>query len=74
MNKIDPSLIEAIASQLQQMPISHARAREIASEIEALLAGLDSVLPTLDFLEEPDGFRAALWALRDPGAEGHIAE
>lgn len=74
MSRIDPSLIEAIASQMQAMPISRARAGEIASEIETLLAGLDSVLPTLAFLEEPDGFRAELWALRDPGAEGQVAE
>jgi hypothetical protein len=74
MNKIDPLLIESIALQLHQMPISHARAREIASEIEALLAGLDNVLPGVDFLEEPDGFRAALWALRDPGAEEPLAD
>lgn len=74
MNQIDPLLIESIALQFQQMPISHARACEIASEIEALLSGLDNVLPGVNFLDEPDGFRAALWALRDPGAEGPLAD
>jgi len=71
IHRIDPSLIEAIAAQLQRMPTSRARATEIAAELETLLGGLDNVLPTVDFLDEPDAFRAALWALRDPAVEAH---
>lgn len=60
--KIDPLLIQAIAGQVYGVRPDAGRAQDIAREVQGLLSGLEAVVP-VDFLTEPDGFRAALWSL-----------
>jgi hypothetical protein len=72
--KIEPSTIEANASQIQGIDVAPSRAAEIAVEVEGLLGGLEAVLPAVDFFDEPESFRAALWALRERGPEGGHGE
>jgi len=63
--KIDPSLIRAEAEQLQHIPLSEARAAEIAVEVDALIEGLARVTASIGLLDDPDGLRAVLWELRE---------
>lgn len=62
---IDRELIRAEAEQVQHLPLSAARAAEIAAEVESLIAGLARVTDTIGFFDDPDGFRAVLWELRE---------
>lgn len=63
--KIEPALISAEATQVQGIDVSAARAAEIAGEVEVLLRGVTRVVETVGLFDEPDGFRAALWELRE---------
>jgi hypothetical protein len=63
--KIEPALISAEATQVQGIDVSSARAAEIAVEVEALLTGVERVVEAVGLFDEPDGFRAALWELRE---------
>lgn len=67
--KIDPALISAEATQVQGIDVSASRATEIAGEVEALLMGVTRVVGTVGLFDEPDGFRAVLWALREKRTE-----
>ena len=62
MTKIDAALIEAIAAHVHGVQPGPGRAQDIAREVDGLVNGLGAVLP-VDFLGEPDDFRATLWAL-----------
>lgn len=62
---IDPKLIRAEAEQVQQIPLSDARAAEIAHDVETMIAGLARVTGAIGFFDEPDALRAVLWELRE---------
>jgi hypothetical protein len=62
---IDPELIRAEADQMQRIAVSEARAAEIATELEVLIAGLAHVTGSIGLFDDPDGLRAALWDLRE---------
>jgi hypothetical protein len=66
--KVEPALIGAEATQLQGIDVGAERAAEIAAEVEVLLTGVERVVETIGLFDEPDGFRAALWELREKGA------
>jgi hypothetical protein len=66
--RIDPTLISAEATQVQGIDVSATRAAEIAFEVEVLLTGVGHVAETIELFDEPDGFRAALWELREKSA------
>lgn len=62
---IDANLIRTEAEQVQGIPLTQARAVEIASDVESMLAGLARVTDAIGFLDDPEGLRAVLWELRE---------
>ena len=62
---IDANLILAEAEQVQGIPLTAARAAEIAADVESMVAGLARVADAIGFFDEPDGLRAVLWELRE---------
>lgn len=62
---IDRALITAQARDIQGIAVSESRAGEIAVEVDSLLTGVSGVLDSVEFLDDPDGFRAVLWELRE---------
>jgi hypothetical protein len=62
METLDPSLIQAIATQLQDDEVGEARAAELAGEVGRLNAAVLRETGALGFPDEPGQFFSALEA------------